>query len=131
MDVYKALVAFLGDKGFGPVYTELPHDAEADGLPFVDLQPVAKPFTTHGLNVLGFDEIDIDIDLYVSADDWATGKAARLAQVLRLRLHAFRDPAIRVKAISAPARRPDRNNKIRRLGMTVTVMVPAHIGDDS
>lgn len=124
-DVFKALVARLDGAGFGPVTVELPAGESLLELPCVDVWPVAAPSTTHGLNVLGVDVVDVDVDLFVSRGQWLAGDGERWANELREYLFAWRDPLFRVRHVTAPVRRPDRNKNIRRYGVTIQIVCPA------
>lgn len=125
IDPFIALNKYLTAEGFGPVYTEMPNDQPLPRLPCVDLWPVAKSTAQHAFNAMGYDVHHIDVDLYLPrAMVSVTGEGYALADRLRKTLFAFRDPRIRVRHVTAPHRRPDRNRDIRRLGLTITLIIP-------
>lgn len=119
------IVAFLSAAGVAPVYADLPHDFELDTLPAVDLQSVGPARREAGLNVLGVDYVDIDVDYYCSARDFRVGLAMPRALQLRRFLARLNRGGVRAIEVSRPVRRPDRNPNVRRLSMTMTVAVPA------
>ncbi|HAT1303608.1 hypothetical protein ACL1F6_08340 [Corynebacterium striatum] len=107
-----------------PVFVDLPHGFELEELPTIGLFTVGPAERRPGLNVLGVDVEDIDVDFFVSPLMWETGEAVKLANIVRLFLYRFRDGPVRVLDVSRPERRVDRNPKVRRLGMTVTFASP-------
>lgn len=126
MDPFAALVPYLNAvPGVATVHVGLPHDAEMRTLPCIDLQP-AGPAARHRSSAgLGFDTQDIDVDLYVSASDWKLGRASPLASQVRAHLDRFRAGLIVAVEVTTPQKLPDRNPNIRRMGMTVSVRLPA------
>lgn len=128
MDPLAALVTYLaGVPGIASVHVELPHDEQLRSLPCIDLQPAGPAARHPALLGLGFDTQDIDVDLYVSAGDWRRGLARPLATRVRVHLDRFRSGPMAAVGVTAPHKLPDRNPDIRRLGMTVSVRLPAHI----
>ncbi|MGX9138472.1 hypothetical protein [Corynebacterium striatum] len=107
-----------------PVFVDLPHGFELEELPTIGLFTVGPPERRPGLNVLGVDVEDIDVDFFVSPLMWETGEAVKLVNIVRLFLSRLRDGPVRVLDVSRPERRIDRNPKVRRLGMTVTLASP-------
>lgn len=108
-----------------PVYVELPTGFETRGLPVLWVQPVAPASRSPALNALGLDRVDVDIDVLASVSQFRQGEASRLAHTVRHKLAAARAGGFRVLDVGRPAPRPDYNPKIRRLGLTATVGVPA------
>lgn len=123
-DPYAELVKYLAAAG-QVVYVELPHDAPLQRLPCIDLQPAGPDVRLGGLNTLGGDLVGIDVDLYIPAAYWKSGKAAQHAQALRHHLSQFRLQSMSVVDVTRPKKLPDRNENIRRLGMTATLAVIA------
>lgn len=123
-DPYAELVSYLHEAG-QVVYTELPHDAPLQRLPCIDLQPAGPDVRLGGLNALGGDLVSIDVDLYVPVAYWQAGKAAEHARALRHHLSRFRIQSMCVVDVTRPKKLPDRNEHIRRLGMTATLAVMA------
>lgn len=125
-DVYAALVTHLSQLGqVGSVYREAPHDADLGTLPAIDLQDPGPAGRKPAWQHLGVDEVDIDVDLYVTRTMWLRGQADPLADTIRTHLYRFRAGRMKAVEVSRPTKRSDRNPEIRRLGMTVTVLVPA------
>lgn len=123
-DPYAELVSYLAAAG-QVVYVEIPHDAPLHRLPCIDLQPAGPDVRLGGLNTLGGDLVGIDVDLYVPVSYWQEGKAAQHARALRHYLSQFRLQSMSVVDVTRPKKLPDRNEHIRRLGMTATLAVIA------
>lgn len=126
MDPYAALVDHLdGLDVVSSVHVELPHDQELRQLPCINLVsagPAQRQMTMQGL---GLDIQDIDVEIYVDESTWVRGDALRIANFLRAKLSVFRLGRMHVTEVTRPDKLPDRNPSIRRLGMTVSVLVPA------
>lgn len=126
MDVYAELVQYIrGFQGIQSVQREMPHDFDLTTLPAVDLTDPGPAGRKPALQGLGFDEVDIDVDLYLSRTMWLSGAGETLAQNLRSHLSAFQTGRMKAVDVTRPHKRPDRNSSIRRLGMTITVLMPA------
>lgn len=123
-DPYAELVRQLGAQR-QVVYVELPHDAPLDHLPCIDLQPAGPGSNRSGLNNLGGDLVGIDVDLYVPYAYWADGRAEQHARALRHFLSHLHLPDMAVVSVTRPQKLPDRNERIRRLGMTATIAIKA------
>lgn len=126
MDLYAALVVYLKDfPGVASVQREMTHDFELALLPAIDLVDPGPAGRKPALQGLGFDAVDVDIDLYFSRASWMSGAGDALARDLREHLSSFRFGRMKAIEVSRPHKRPDRNSNIRRLGFTVTVLMPA------
>ena len=73
-DEYAALISHLALLGY-PVYFHLPHSFEEQGLPAIWVQPVGPAARSPGLNHLGIDRIDLDVDILAGVTSWDTGEA--------------------------------------------------------
>ena len=123
-DEYAALISHLALLGY-PVYFHLPHSFEEQGLPAIWVQPVGPAARSPGLNHLGIDRIDLDVDILTGVTSWDTGEAMRLSHRIRQHLTGLRTGGFRVLDAGRPVARPDWNPDIRRIGLTVTLAVPA------
>lgn len=126
VDHFSLLAKFLHAQTGFPVYVDLPTGFELKSLPSIGLSFVGTAERRPGLNVLGIDVEDVDVDLFVSPAMWESGEAVKLAHRIRIMLeHDFSPQSgVRVLGCSRPSRRPDRNPKIRRIGLTVSVASP-------
>lgn len=125
-DIYAALITHLSHlEQVGSVYRELPHNADLGTLPALDLQDPGPAGRKPAWQGLGWDAVDIDVDLYITRTMWLQGLADPLANTIRHHLYTFRAGQMRAVEVTRPTKRSDRNENIRRLGMTVTVLVPA------
>lgn len=126
MDVYAALVQHIrGFQGIQSVQVEMPHGFDMKTLPAVDLTDPGPAGRKPALQGLGFDEVDVDVDLFISHTMWLTGGARALADDLRVHLMTFHTGRMKTVEVTRPSKRPDRNSSIRRLGMIITVLMPA------
>lgn len=121
-DVYRELVKQLSTAG-QVVYVEVPHNAPLDKLPCIDLQPAGPGSNLGAFNALGGDLVDVDVDFYAPVDYFNSGMAYEHASAIRSFLSKIRLPGFNVVAVTYPISLPDRNPRIRRLGMTATVAV--------
>lgn len=126
MDPYAELVKYLTTiETIKSVHVELPHDAELRVMPCINLVSAGRAQRQPSMQGLGIDIQDIDVDVYVDDLTWKKGDAFRIANLVRLRLTGFRVGMMRAVEVSRPDKLPDRNANIRRLGMTVSVLLPA------
>lgn len=126
MDLYAELVKHVrGFGGIASVQREMPHDFDLKKLPAVDLTDPGPAGRKPALQGLGFDVVDVDVDLYMDRAMWMSGAGDQLAQQLRKHLSTFRSGRLKAFEVSRPYKRPDRNSSIRRIGMTVTVLMPS------
>lgn len=125
MDVLAAIVEKLQGVNDWPVYAELPHDFELAGLPAVDVWQVGPAERRAAMNALGADIVEFDVDIYTTPAMWNSGDAWKLANAARMELWRWWGASIHVVDASRPESRPDRNENIRRVGFTVSVMVAA------
>lgn len=127
MDPYAALVTYLdGLNLVASVHVELPHDEKLRALPCINLVSAGPAQRQMTMQSLGLDIQDIDVDIYVDESMWVRGDAHRIANLVRAKLSLFRVGRMHVTEVTRPEKLPDRNPSIRRLGMTVSVLIPAH-----
>lgn len=126
VDVFPVLVDRIGAvDGVAAVYSELPHNSQLPAMPVVDLQYSGPPAHRRSAQGPGVDVISVDVDLYMPAGMDQIGQGYRLASEIRKNLIGFTYGRMIMLDASAPVRRPDRNSKIRRWQLAITVMVPA------
>lgn len=125
VDELAVLVGHLSATGVGPVVVEPEPGSIGAKLPTVAVFAVGRPQANHGFNTLGVDEVEYDVDVYVSALSWQKGEAVPIAGALRKHVASLQHSGVRAVAVSRPIRRPDPNPKMRRLGFTVTLRTAA------
>lgn len=126
MDIYPALVKHIAQSpDVAAVYVELPHGFEAKALPVVELQSAGPARRAPSMQGLGADYVGVDVNLYVSPEQWRAGESMVLAHKLRAHLYRFRAGLARATEVSRPEKWPDINPKTRRIGLTVEILVPA------
>lgn len=126
MDLYPELVSYLRCiEPIRAVYTELPHGVELTALPCINLVSAGPGRRLLSMQGLGVDAEDIDVELYIAEHMWQRGDAFPIAQKIRALLSQFRAGQAKALDVTRPEKLPDRNPSIRRLGMTVSIMLPA------
>ncbi|MCT1450645.1 hypothetical protein [Corynebacterium sp. p3-SID1194] len=126
MDIYPALVAHIAQfAGVDSVFVELPHDFASKHLPAVQLESAGPARRAPFLQGLGVDAVGVDVNLYVSPEQWRAGTSMVVAHKLRAHLYQFRSGRARATEVSRPEKWPDRNQYTRRIGLTAEILVPA------
>lgn len=127
MDVYPALITHIAEfPGVVSVYVEMPHNFEAKtALPVVQLEPAGPARRAPSLQGLGADYVGVDVNLYVSPEQWRAGESMVLAHKLRAHVYRFRAGLARAVEVSRPEKWPDRNPYTRRIGFSAEILLPA------
>lgn len=126
MDLFAELVTYIDQvPDVEAVHVDLEHGVRLQQLPCVALYSAGPAARHPAAQGLGADTVSIDVELFISPFMHHDGSGHQLAQQIRSHLARFRSGMARAVDVSRPARRPDRNPDVRRLGMTVDIIVPA------
>lgn len=127
MDIYPPLVAHIVEfPGIAAVYVEeMPHDFEREALPAVELRSSGPARRAPSMQGLGVDSVGVDVNLYVSPEQWRAGESMIIAHKLRAHIYRFRAGLARATEVSRPDKWPDINTNTRRIGLTAEILVPA------
>ncbi|QRP60874.1 hypothetical protein I6J72_05465 [Corynebacterium sp. FDAARGOS 1242] len=124
VDNFALLVTALGENFPYPVHVDLPHKFELKELPTIGLFSAGPAERRPGLNVLGVDVEDIDLHFFVSPEMMRSGEAMKRAAILRIFLARVRADSTRVLDVTRPEIMLDRNPRVKRIGLTVSIASP-------
>lgn len=125
VDVMEFMVRKLSATGYPVFAEELPDTKALRKLPALHCFVVGDGRRRPAHNGLGVDDVDVDVELFISPLDWKTGRAHDVADALRRYLAGVYGEGVRVVDVSRPVRRPDLNPNVRRLALLVQLMVVA------